>query len=113
MSNRTLSKTAAGLVKARALIADKKDWCIHAQGRDRFGQSVGPSAASCTQRCLYGALGAVYGKWGESRMAEAMLLTSLIPRSYRSIADYNNENSHEDVLALMDKGIAIAIQRNI
>lgn len=110
MSNRTLSTIAVNLIKARELIINPDHWCIESQGKDKDGFFVLPHNARCTQRCIYGAVGAVQNKSGFPNMPEMKLIESGMPPPFKNAAEFNNTMGHSATIDLLDKAIAKAIQ---
>lgn len=92
MSNRTISKTAADLIKARALIEDEGNWCKYAL-HDAHGRHCALGAVQAATR--HNRLAAVVAL---AHSAEALFGTS-------SVADVNNKIGHAAVKRLYDHAI--------
>lgn len=100
-----MTETAEILRKARALIKDPKNWTQKACARDKYGYEVDVDSREAYCFCTIGAIAKVSGRStdGDARNA----LRDIIG-GRRSIANFNDEHTHAEVLALFDRAIARA-----
>lgn len=91
------------LTRARALIADPKNWTQGVSARNRKGDPVGPKDWTACQYC---AAGAVVRTGGQPAAFKALdnAARALHPGSF-SVICVNDEHGHEAVLKVFDKAI--------
>jgi hypothetical protein len=107
-------------VKARALIAEPRNWCQGAVARDATGRALNRDfrsvdaavfSQSAVSFCLAGAMGRAAGDFSQG-MESCSALADMIALPERDRAIYpggfNDTHSHAEVLALLDRGIASA-----
>lgn len=118
MSNRTLPPVAADLVRAKKRIEDPENWC---KGSYNLGESY----------CLLGALGYgidpfenydSFGKYDElictKYAAHVVFLVKALPSEFRlaglrlHIYNDNETTTHQEIMDLYDRAIALAIEKN-
>ncbi len=97
------------LQKARDLIADPDKWCVGTLAMDEQGAPTTPYSPVATRWCLVGSI--------EKQISDVFLgigpviptlkfATSYIKKEARSyIAEFNDRNTHETVIAMMDEMI--------
>ena len=98
-------KTLDDLRAARALIARPEHWCQGSFGRNADGLAVPANSVDAVRWCLMGAL----AKDGlPPRSAVTLALVAALPpgQNPASLSTYNDQVTHEEVLALFDRAIA-------
>lgn len=94
--------------RARALIADKRNWCWGTLAIDSKGLGVCPTEKTAERRCAYGALiAAAYEITGDSVTAHR--LAALSSHQFNGLAALfaaNDEGGHDAVMAFFDEVIA-------
>lgn len=105
------------LKEARALIADKKNWMQHYYSADDEGLWVNPRLHVATCFCSVGAMHKVMDLPLSKSIPENIGMLFAVDDKLRDnfdgsfegvIVDFNDENSHDEVLALFDRAIARA-----
>ena len=112
MSDRQISQTAKTLIEAKKLIEDERNWCQWSQGEDKRGGYVDPWAGNCVKRCAYGAISAMRGAYPNYDTDPAIkALEAAKPEGFATAATYNNDTSHENVLAMFDLAISAELEK--
>jgi hypothetical protein len=109
------------LVKARALIANPENWTKYWFFRDRDGNKLlSADEDGCFSYCARGAVVKAagcttltqYTAAVEAYLAQAidmpLYVNASSPGEMASVALYNNGHTHEEVLAMFDRGIILA-----
>jgi hypothetical protein len=93
------------LIKAREIISDEKNWTQRAEARDKDGITVSYLRPWAVCFCSVGAVErAAIGHPGRNLDA----LEALSGEISSNIAEFNDNSSHAEVLAMFDKAIANA-----
>jgi hypothetical protein len=93
--------------RARALIANEKDWCRGVLARDHLGDAVDPTDPNASRRCAYGALVAAAYELVRD-VSEAHNLAVGAARANcccSSLIGINDHFGHAAVLELFDKAL--------
>lgn len=104
-------KTSEILIKAKAIISNPDKWTQGAFARNYDGEEVSPISSQAVCFCSIGALKASVGK-DQSEVTMFYLvnardyLMKATPDGY--IAVFNDEHTHEEVMAVWDKAIKLA-----
>ena len=85
------------LIAARRLIEKEEDWCQEALRKFEHGR---------VQRCAAGAIDAVFEDMETNDAAYAALRQAM--DNCNLISEFNDNHSHEEVLAAFDRAIAAA-----
>ncbi len=93
------------LADAKALIASPDRWTAGCMARDAGGNSVHPESPVAVKFCLFGAL---YRGWQLHTTAAARKAMLAAAGSEDGLIIFNDTHTHAEVLALLDKGIALA-----
>jgi len=130
MSNRKISETTKNLIAAREVIKKPENWTISQLARSRAGAGMSHDLQNAYSFCARGALLKVKGVmnaddnfyWVYSIIEEDMMLFRAINNVSQVKLDdlsgpynpggYNNSHSHENVLAMFDKAIALSIMED-
>ena len=93
---------------ARRLLTPKKRWTQAASARNTRGRSVEPVSKAAACWCLMGAIERVTAGPGSQNNTEGMCLMAIrdATPNLRSIVQYNDQSTHAQVLALLDRAIA-------
>src|SRR5713226_3361637 len=95
------------LIKARNLIGKPENWCTHV-----FNITTQQGVSYCSRGAIFAALGFGphdYTAWSNEDEPYCSELIRAFPYQQKRqgsvdlVADYNNEHSHKDVLAMFDK----------
>ena len=100
----------------RELLTPASAWTTTKYAKDRFGYSVRPYSKEAQCFCLLGAVCRVTASsvvWPSEDTVQAdaiNLLIKAMPEHYRGsdLVRFNDLSTHEEVLALIDRGIEIA-----
>lgn len=105
-----IMKPSEVLRAARELISVPERWTQGVNARNGNGFSVSYDDPSANCFCLYGALCRVTGRAlvGEAWEIVDHLITS--GGVFSSVSIFNDYTTHDDVLSLLDEGIALAEQ---
>jgi hypothetical protein len=100
-----MTQTADILRKARSIIEKPENWTQGTFARDESGNAVNPRASAAVCYCSRGALNHVTGGDGVYDGEAYDVLLSLLSDDYLGVADFNDTNTHAEVLALFDRAI--------
>ncbi|MCC7368778.1 MAG: hypothetical protein IT306_10170 [Chloroflexi bacterium] len=109
----TTSPTRDILLRARALIADRRRWTRDVTARDRHYRPVSATEPAAIQWCALGALLRVADDPAAFVRAVNLLemaAAALFKRSVRWVNDRPGRTAHADLLAVFDHAIAAATE---
>lgn len=104
------------LIAARARISDRSEWCKGAEARNAQGASVDPRSPAAVRWCATGALareGEYDPAFPAAVAAIAWAIADFLPAGRVFVSAYNDDDrtTHEDILALYDRAIARAREK--
>lgn len=107
-------KTSQVLMKAKELIATPDTWTKDELAKDAFGVATDPLGPNARCYCSIGAVikahhfyGSPAGTRGRAYLSRAV--REIAPETpVPPVSDYNDTRTHEEVLAMFDKAIALA-----
>src|SRR5438128_2331837 len=95
------------LRNARALIAAPSNWTVNCYARDAYNQKVEYHSPEAISFCALGALNRAYQEATNSCCAHPDLL-STDGVLHAQLGVFNDAHTHQEVLALYDRAIALA-----
>lgn len=91
--------------RARDIIADKKNWCIHATSRTKYGREISYTNAQADKFCAIGAIyRAAFEIAGEDQHLNlARIVDAEVEKSAgKWLPDINDEEGHKAILKVFD-----------
>ena len=95
---------ADDLKRARAVIANSRNWTRGSYARDAFGGPVSPTEPDAARFDVTGAIHKVTGR----AYSQAETFFERFVR--KSLTAFNDDNAHETVVAKLDEAIAAAMK---
>ena len=102
-------KSSEILVAAKALIEKPSNWTQKACARDYNGLEVAPLSSEACSWCILGAVRKVTSDTNNEKVYEKVYENLYPFINEVLISEFNDRHSHSEILAVFDKGIAMAL----